>query len=272
MRRYFAAVVVFALCTAPLGAELKVTSRMSAKPVPGAPAGTDMMSAMVGPMLTQMYGGAEGVEMIVTMNEDGRMRTDYTGAFAGMPAGAVVIMRTDGTSVGFDAKAKTWWKMLSPADMPGMEEMLAQMKPEVVTKRTGEFANIAGLKAERVSLNMRMAVPRPAGAENLPPEVLAMIPTEIKVDGDMWVAAVHAKYMKSMAKALSQGPMAGMGLDKMLGGLDGLVVRQVTRMSMLAGYELETLVSKAVEEDVADSVFDVPTGFKEIPMPTPAVR
>ena len=272
MRKYFAAFVVFALCSAPLGAELKVTSKMSAKPVAGAAAANDMMSAMMGPMLAQMFGGAEGIEMTATIHEDGRMRADYPNGFAGMPAGAVVITRTDGTSVGYDAAAKTWWKMLDPSSQPGMAEMLAQMKPEVSTKRTGEFATVAGLKAERVMMTMRMAIPMPPGAENLPAEVLAMIPKEITGDSDTWVAPVHAKYVKSMAKAFSVGPMAGMGLEKMLGDLQGFTVRQVTRLSVLAGYELETLVMKIVEEDVADTVFDVPTGFKEIPMPMPAIK
>jgi hypothetical protein len=272
MRKYLVAVAVFAVCTAPLRAELKVTSKMVARQVANAPAGNDMLAAMVGPMLTQMYGGAEGVDMVVTMNEDGRMRTDYVGAFAGMPAGAVVIMHVDGTSVGFDAKAQTWWKMTNTMADPTAAAMLAQMKPEVTTKRTGEFATIAGLKAERVSMMMSMPIPMPAGAESLPPQVLAMIPSEIRVDGDTWVAQVHEKYTKTMAKVLAQGPMAGMGLEKMLGDLKGLSVRQVMRLSMLAGYELETLVSKVVEEDVPDSVFDVPAGYKEIPMPTGNIR
>lgn len=272
MRKYFAAFVVFALCSAPLGAELKVTSRMSAKAVAGAPAGGDMMSAMVGPMLTQMFGGPEGIEMTVTINEDGRMRADYPKSFAGMPAGAVVITRADGTSVGYDPSAKTWWKMLDPSSQPGMSEMMAQMKPDVSTKRTGEFATVAGLKAERVTMNMRMPIPMPPGSENMPAELLAMIPKEITADGEMWVAGVHAKYAKSIAKAMTMGPMAGMGLDKLLGDLQGLTVRQVMRMSLLAGHELETLVTKIVEEDVADSVFDIPTGFREIPMPTPSIR
>src|SRR5687767_13514367 len=99
MRKYFAVVVVFALCIAPLSAELKVTSKMLARQVAGAPAGNDMVAAMIGPMLTQMYGGTEGVEATLTIHEDGRMRTDYVGAFMGMPAGAVVIVRPDGTSV-----------------------------------------------------------------------------------------------------------------------------------------------------------------------------
>ncbi len=67
-----------ALVSAPLSEELKVTSKMTTKAVAGAPAENDMMAAIVGPMLLQKYGGAEGVEMTVTIHEDGRMRTDDT--------------------------------------------------------------------------------------------------------------------------------------------------------------------------------------------------
>lgn len=271
-RRCCTAVLVFVVCTAPLRAELKITSKMMARQVAGAPAGNDMMAAMVGPMLSQMYGGPEGVEMTVTMHEDGRVRTDYAGAFAGMPAGAAVIMRADGTSVGIDARAQTWWKMADTMADANVAVMLLQMKPEVSTTRTGEFATIAGLKAERVAMTLSMAIPRPPGTEQLPPEVLAMIPSELRVAGDTWVAQTHGKYTKSMARVLAQGPMAGMGLEKMLGDLQGLTVRQVMRMSMLAGYELETLVSNVVEEDVPDRVFEVPAGYKEIPMPTGNIR
>ncbi len=272
MRRYVFACVFVALVSAPLSAELKFTSKMTAKAVAGAPAGNDMMSTMVGPMLQQMFGGAEGVEMTVTVHEDGRMRTDYPGSFVGMPPGTVVLLRADGTSVGYDAAAKTWWKMTDGGGNPEMTAMLAQMKPDVTSKRTGEFATVAGFKAERVAMTMVMPIPMPPGAENLPPEIMAMIPKEIRMDGDMWLASVFAKYTKGMAKALSQGPMAAIGLDKMMSGLEGFSVRQVMRMSMMAGYELETLVSHAAEEDVPDTAFDLPTGLKEIPMPTPVIR
>jgi hypothetical protein len=269
MRRYVAAVIVFALCTAPLSAELKITSKMMARQIPGAPAGNDMMSAMVGPMITQLYGGPQGVTMTVTMHEDGRMRTDYVESFVGMPAGAAIIMRPDGSSVGFDPKTQTWWKMDDPMSNPQAAALLAQMKPEVSTKRTGEFAQIAGFKAEKVTMTMVMPIPLPPEAAQMPPELLAMIPKEIRIDGEQWVAPVHTKFMKTMTKVLAQGPLAGVGLDKLLGDLQGISVRQVMRMSMLAGWELETLVSKVVEEDVADSVFEVPKGYKEVPMPTP---
>jgi hypothetical protein len=269
MPRYLAAIVVFGLCTAPLSAELKVTSKMTARQVPGAPAGNDMMAAMIGPMMSQLYGGPEGVEMTITLHEDGRMRSDYPKGFAGMPAGAAIIVRPDGTSVGFDANAKTWWKMENPMANPQAAAMLAQMKPEVTTKRTGEFAEIAGLKAERVAMTMVMPIPLPPEAAQLPAEALAMIPKDIRLDGDQWVAPVHTKYTKTMMKVLMQGPMAGMGFEKFMGDFQGLTVRQLMRMSIMAGWEIETLVSKVVEEDVPDSVFDVPAGYKEIPMPTP---
>jgi len=273
MRRYVLAFVLIALVSAPLSAELKFTSKMTARAVAGAaPAGNDMMAAMVGPMLLQMYGGPEGVEMTATIHEDGRMRTDYASSFAGMPVGAVVLMRPDGSAVGYDPAAKTWWKMTDPGANPEMAAMMAQMKPVVTTKRTGEFATVAGLKAERVTMVMTMPIPMPPGSENLPPEIMAMIPKEIRIDGDMWQAPVYAKYTKGMTKALSQGPMAAMGIDKLMEGAEGFTVRQVMRMSMLAGYEMETVVTRVAEEDVPDTVFDLPTGFKEIPMPTPVIK
>src|SRR5687768_4589580 len=138
MRKYFAAAVVFAVCTAPLRAELKVTGKMVARQIAGAPAGNDMLAAMIGPMITETFGGPEGIEMSVTLHEDGRVRTDYVNSYLGMPAGSVVIQRTDGTSVGFDAKTQTWWKMVDPLADPKAAEMLAHVKPEVAAKRTGE--------------------------------------------------------------------------------------------------------------------------------------
>ncbi len=272
MRRYAIAFLFVAVVSAPLSAELKYTSKMTIRAVEGAAAGNDMMGAMLGPMMLQMFGGQDGVEMEVTLNEDGRMRTDYKGAFAGMPAGTVIIMGADGTSVGYDAKAQTWWKIGNANTDPRVAAMMAEMKPDVSVNRTGEFDTIAGLKAERVSLAMTMPIPVPEGADQLPPQVLAMIPKELRVDGETWVASAHAKYAKGMARMLAVGPMANMGLDKLMASLEGFSVRQVMRISLLAGYEMETLLSQIAEEDVPDSVFDVPAGLREIPMPTPNIR
>jgi hypothetical protein len=268
MRRSVAAVVVVALCTAPLSAELKINAKSVARQVAGAPAGNDVMAAIVGPMITQVYGGPEGIEMVVTLHEDGRVRTDYAASFMGMPAGSAVIQRADGTSVGVDVRTGTWWKMVDPLSDPKAVEMMANAKPEVTTKRTGEFATLAGLKAEHVSLTMQVALPLPPEAAQLPPQLLAMIPKEIKADGQVWMADAHAKYSRGMTRAFVTGPLSAIGLDKQVNDLQGLMLRLVMKVSLLAGYELETLVSKVAEEDVPDTVFEVPAGYKEIPMPT----
>jgi hypothetical protein len=169
--------------------------------------------------------------------------------------------------VGFDPKTQTWWKMVDPLADPKAAEMLAQAKPEVAAKRTGEFATLAGFKAEQVSLTMHMAVPLPPEAAQLPPQLLAMIPKEIRVDGRVWVTPEHSKYAKGMTKAFVQGPLLTIGLDKPVNDLQALMVRSVMTVSLLSGWELETVASKVVEEDVPDTVFDVPAGYKEIPMP-----
>ena len=272
MRKIVAAAVVFALCAVPLRAELKVNAKSVARQVAGAPAGNDMMAALVGPMITEVYGGPEGVEMTMTVHEDGRVRTDYAASFMGMPPGAVVIQRLDGTAVGFDAKNQTWWKMVDPLQDPKAVEMLSKTKPEVTGKRSGEFATVTGLKAERVTITIQMALPLPPEAAQLPPQLLAMIPKEIKADGTAWLADSHTKYKAGMTKAFVTGPLSVIGLDKPINELQGLLVRFVMTLSLAPGWEIEMLASKVMEEDVPDTVFDLPAGYKEIPMPTPNIR
>lgn len=272
MRRMFASLLVLVALSAPLSAELKITSKMSVKPVAGAAPATDMMSQMMGPMLLQVFGGTAGVESVAIIHEDGRMRTEYTTAFQGMPAGSVMLVRKDGTTVGFDAKGGTWWKVPGMADMPPeAAAMIAEMKPEITTKKTGQFETIAGLRSERVTMSMRVAIPLPPEVAQLPAEFRAMIPEAFMFEGDSWISPSHAKYAGAMAKTMTTGAMAQFGFDKLTTALQGLSTRQVMRMNLLAGYELETLVTSVVEEDTPDSLFDLPTGLKEIPMPTPQI-
>ncbi len=268
MRRWLVVGAVVLSVTAPLSAELKVTTKMSVREVPGGAAGGDMMAQMMAPMMKQMFGGDAGIEMTTTTHEDGRSRIEYKGEFGGLPAGTVLLLRADGSSVGYNPKAGTWWKMPGLADMPAeVADLMAQMKPTITTKKSGQFETLVGLRAERVAMTMVMPIPLPPEAANAPPELLAMIPREIRMDGDMWLSERHAKYAKATAKALTGGPMAQMGFDKLMDSLDGLMLKQVMRMSLLPGYEMETLVLSVSEEDTPDSIFDLPAGLKEVPMP-----
>ena len=68
-------------------------------------------------------------------------------------------------------------KVPGAADMPPeAAAMMAQMKPEITTKKTGQFETIAGLRSERVTMSMRVAIPLPPEAAQLPAEFRAMIP------------------------------------------------------------------------------------------------
>lgn len=279
MRRWMTStLVVLALLAAPLSADLKVTQRMSAKkvavtaPAEGLLAG---MGDMMGAMFDELFGGADGVESVMYIHEDGRTRVEYAKTFAGMPPGTVVLTRTDGSSVGYDPKAGTWWKMVDPdAGDPMMAEMLAQMKPTVSVKKSGRKEEIAGLSAEHATMTVRMPIPLPPGVDfsQLPPELAAMIPKEIVVEGDTWLSEKHAKYAKAAMVAMSAGPLGQFGLDEMGDALSGLTLKQTMRISMMPGIELETLVLKVSEEATPAGAFDLPTGLKEVPMPTPAIR
>ncbi|GEM_PF-4472671 len=274
MKRTWLAVVVVwvAVVSAPLSAELRFTTKITARAVPGAPPPSGMLAAMgdvVGQVINEQFGGPDGVETITTVHEDGRMRVESAKSFSGLPAGAVVLTRADGTSVGYDPAAKTWWKMPDPGTDPAVAGMMARMKPELSSKRTGEFVTVTGLRAERVTVRMRIPIPMPEGVDlsQVPPELLAMIPRELVIEGDSWVAAAFGKYMKAGLAALSAGPMAQLGFDTLGKSLDGFPVRSVMRTSVPAAIEIETLVTKVGEEAVPASVFEVPAGLREIPFP-----
>lgn len=278
-RRWCAALIVALCVTVPVSAELKYTYKMTMKKVEG-PAPQGMFAAMgdmMGPMIDQVFGGAEGVDVVVTVHQDGRMRSEYLRSYSGMPAGSVVLLRGDGSSVGYDPKAGTWWKMTDGLDEmpPEMQAMLAQMKPVVSVKKTGERQAIAGLASEKSLLSIRMPIPLPPGVDlsQVPPELAAMIPKEITVDADVWLSPQYGKYSSAMLDQLTKGPFAQFGIKSFdAEQLAGFTTRMNMRMSVMPGYEMEMLVSTVGEETAPAAAFELPAGLKEIPMPQPAIR
>ncbi len=270
------AVVIVTLWSASLAAELKVTSRTTMKKVAASEPADEVMAAAAeaaGPMIEKLFGGPDGIEAVVTVHEDGRARVEYRqGVGSLLPAGTVMLGRTDGTWVGYDAKAGTWWKMpVGPTD-PATAALMAQMNPDVSVTRTGESATIAGLKGERVRMSVRLPVPLPAGVEQMPPEMLEKIPRELGFDADVWQTSDFARYTKAIAAQWTTGPMAQFNMGRAAAELQGLTLRSLMRMSMLPGYELEMVVTDVREESAPDGTFDLPAGLKEVPMPVPGIR
>ena len=239
--RTLATVAILTLAgVAPLHAELKYTLRMEVKKSTAKPAATaDPALAGLGMMVVDMLLPGGSVELAVITGERGT-RIEPSKAFAGLPAGSVVLVRPDGSIVGFDPATKTFWKS-PPPDAGGFQAK---------TRRTGEFSTLAGERVERVSFQI-----------NLPLGSAVKTTSPITLEGDAWVAERFKKYSSAkfsgMTGALSLFQLADLGLS----------LRQVIRGQILGDREIEALVSKVAEEAVAASLFDVPAGFKEVPGP-----
>jgi hypothetical protein len=63
-------------------------------------------------------------------------------------------------------------------------------------------------------------------------------------------------------RAILSGPLAGLAAQ------DGLVVRTITR-SRQFGYEIESTVTRIEEAPVPPDIFEIPPGYREVPMPAP---
>jgi len=254
IRKLVTIVVLAGALVAPLSAELKYTTRieMRASSTPNlTPA--DPMMEMIGNMVTEMIVPAGGIEVSVIEGARGA-RVEYSKAYLVIPAGAVSLLRPDGSMVVLNPADKTYWKLAADASA-----LPAGMVPKVTTKRTGEFADVAGVRSERVTLDLRIAIPVPDGVQ-LPPGM----PTELTMAGDIWIADKFKTSNKSAGIAL--GGLGQFGLDKVLNG--GMPMRSVIRSPLFPGKEIETVVTKIGEEAAAASLFEIPADYKEVPPPT----
>ena len=254
IRRALTVVVLIAISCASLRAELKYTMKMEARDAATPPTtAANPMLAMIGGMVLNMMAPPGGVESTITVGDRGT-RTEYNKAYELVPLGGARITMPDGTSVVIDPAKKTYFKIPLAAAMPMMTQ---QVKASV--SRTGEFATVAGVRAERAKLDIRMPLPMPPG--------MSGFPTELSITGDAWLAEQYKKYAaasRAMASALG-----AMGLDQMMA--IGLPVRSIMRSELFAGKEIESIVTAIAEVTVPASTFEIPAGFTEVPAPMPAM-
>jgi hypothetical protein len=266
LKKLVVSLVALVSLVAPLSAaELKYTMHMEAKAA--ANAANDPMSAMVGGMLTQMFPPG-GVDQIVIAGEKG-MRSEQKQEFGGMKAGSVMLIKTDGAQFVLDPVAKTYYKMPAmPAEMAGM---VAQTNPKVTLGKAGVFETIDGMKCEKVSLAMAMALPG-VDPSQLPPGM----PTELTMSIDLWYSETIK--VPSPTAAAAGGLMKQFGFDQMaemkkLAADNRLVVKTVLTMF---GTEMIMQAKDIKNESAAADLFEIPKDYKEIPAPgggfAPAVR
>lgn len=248
--RIGAALVLLVATAVPAAAELRYTMTIATRPVSGAATPADPVAGRAGEAVLGMLAQADGLELTVTVGEPGT-RVDYSRAYLIVPAGGSTIVRPDGSMVVIDPAARTYWRMARPEMAPARAQA-----PEVSLVRTGEAATVAGTRAERAT--MRIRVPLPASGGDGP----AGAPTEFILSGEVWLADGYRAYAR-----MGNGPMAASvpGLDALAS--DGLVVRSILRGALLGAREIESVVTSLAEVDVAPALFEVPSGFTEVPPP-----
>lgn len=185
-----------------------------------------IMQALAPPGDTVTYVGADSIRI-----EQSRGATK-----------SVVLLRPDGQFI-LDPDARTSVRV---AELVEVLESAGSLPPPAF-KRTGEFATILGIRAER--LEFTMSVPLPI----TPPPGF---PTVMTMKGEVWLGNLPGTSGAGLRKAT--------GLTTTLpAGLEGMVLRQIMRSDEF-GYEVETTVKELVEGPVPVEMFSVPSNYRDI--------
>jgi len=236
-----ACVLLFYLTTAaPAQADLRFDSRFDARALPG-PALP--LVARFGSALLDMLPRGE----TRTMVKGDVVRTEVVRSSGALPPRGTIFVMRGPTLIVMDPLAKTYYVTSRP-------EMVAQVRPRVTIVRSGDFASVDGFRAERATVTMQVDLPLVAAA---PPG----FPASLTLEGEVWTVDQLKPYASTLRLAAtsllgSQGAPA----------IDGFVVRQRSRNPQL-GYEIETTITHIVEGPVDDQLFEIPSGYREVPVP-----
>jgi hypothetical protein len=252
--RCLAIVTLIALVAAPLRAELQYTIRIVARPSTVAPvAPPNPLMAMIGGLVVSTIAPEGGLELTITTGDKGT-RVDYPKAYFTIPAGGATIVRPDGSMVVLDLARHTYWMTTKP----DLSSISGGGTPAVTIRKTGEFATVAGARSEHSTVEIRLSLPAQLGTP-----LLEGIPSEIRLVGDIWIAAQYKAF-----SALSAGLLGGLeslGLDAL--NRDGLMMRSLLRGDLFGTQEIESVVTAIRETPAPASAFAIPPGFTEIPPP-----
>lgn len=233
---------------APAQAELKYTVRIEARPSTVAASTSEPSHPVIAGLMAaalDTIAPAGGLELTVTAGERGT-RVDYPKPYLMVPAGGATIMLPDGSLIVIDPVAKTYRRMAKPASSNE-----GPPAPSIAVTRTGEFSTIAGVRAERATVEIRVRLPLAAVAE--PPGM----PAEMMLTGEIWITDQYREY----ARLAQVGMGGGFQFDALAS--EGFVVRSIIRGESLGGKEVESVVTSLIESTAPASLFEPPPGFTE---------
>lgn len=246
---------------APADAGLRAVIRFEVSRVapatPPGPAGAMMLAGM-GQVLLQMLAPNGPVEM-VWLAEGGALRTEINNQMGFMPKGTVTLKRAgDALTYVLNPAERTYYTIA----LSSISARLPYGQVDATIKPTGEVDTIAGRKAEKLQLHWRTPLPF-AGGPNLPPG----LPADIVMHGEIWYSDDFSRtdYGPMFEEANRSLEMLGITLgDRERGRFP---MKSKLRISLIPDYEIRTTVVSIDEEDVADALFAIPAGYREVPAP-----
>jgi TonB family protein len=169
--------------------------------------------------------------------------------------GTTQVVYANNSALFVNSASKTFWRFPEPpaAVLAAREDRSANLNASMSIKRTGEFAEIAGVRAEHVTFDVTF---NPIG---LPPALIAQgLP--LKLTGEAWLASQYKSYAALQTRVYPTLP-TGVPL---LGQLDdgGFALRLIIRGDVLGGYEIEHSVTRIAEGPA--STFEVPEDYTEV--------
>ena len=279
--------LLLTFAAAPLGAELKFTSRIQVKKIQP----PDAFFAIVFEPVHRITPGKVDVTTYVAGD---RVRVEGMGPVLGLPDDTVLLTRADGAMLFVQPSSSTFF-VRNGFDAVALA---SQIGTTVKTSRKGRSDVILAQRTERVVHEIRvhpiLSSPQPLNADyhgttrdavgNPVSQTATGDTTERRQadalnndyrsrhsgDGDVikiesWESAAFGRAAVVAARSGAGAAAIGTGGFSALADL-GFPLRQVLTYKG-AGYQIETRVTSAAPTSVDVALFEVPAGFKEVPAP-----
>jgi hypothetical protein len=240
------------LASSSLAAEVKYTVRVEARKGT-AGAEVDPMLTMLGNQILEATAPNGEVELKITLG-NGVGRVEWSQEMPGIPEGAVLLQRRNGTRVMFNPADRTWWRVA----VPTLSALSARRRPIVTLTPSIETGTTAGPAATRTRVDIVIPFPEAQAGE-----MVSGTPTELPLNGEIWVTSSLAKYVTPELQTFLG--MGFLGVNAAPAGQ--FVLRQILRGPTFGEMELESIVTSVAEEALPASTFEVPQGFKEVTAP-----
>jgi hypothetical protein len=253
-RAVIACLLVLPVLQHALQAELKFTLHTDLNRVEGV--ATNEWSAFLIQIAKQVMPPG-GVDHVVIVG-DKAMMLEQKQPFGGMAAGVQTLFR-DNQQYGIDPVTRTFWKERQTSEAELREWGASQ--PEVKVDRTGESRTIDGMRAERVTTTVTLksqVLERSFPGLAEPPSITidVWVTDAVKLPGG-WMPLIDRKLLAELGLAQLRDFTVGK-----------FMLRGVIKSNVLSGLELAMMATNVTTEDVADSVFEIPAGYKEVPAPS----